>query len=457
MKLRNLFLASAAIAGLFSACSNEMDEATDGGAQSKEEAYVSFAIQMPSSAATRAADEAGSDEESKVSEVTLLFFDKVSHNLVDIKNISTFNEGTTSNVYNTDAFTVTKGSRLIYAFANAQPAIKKFVTNDNGAAYKAITEGVGTDLASDLSANNKFTMSNAGVVKATDVNFKTEAAAIAAPVSIEVERTVAKIVYTGDTFAFPIKRPADGGKIGDVKLTDMTLINANKKYFYLRRVTSNADGSGAVIGGEEKDGTTYVVDPNFTQKVGDITSEYILDNFFANEAAYNKTIATNATFYCHENTMSQNGQYMGATTGVTFKAEVVVNGQQGAATFYRYNGQIYTTEKDVKTAANITANVTEWDVADWKDKGVDFYKDGICYYHYMIKHVDNNDPTTMGIMEFGVVRNNVYKLAVTSINEIGATTPDIKPENPDETEKAYIAVSITVKDWTVRSNENIGL
>ena len=462
MKLRNLFLASAAIAGLFTACSNEMDEAVDNGAQAKEEAYVSFAIQMPSSAATRAVPEEGSLEESKVSEVTLLFFDSSApHNLTDIQTISAPTKSTTGYTYNTDAFLITKGEKLVYAFANAQPTIKAFVTNDNGAAYKTITEDVATDLASTLAVDNKFTMSNAEAAIPTNIAFTTPEAAKKAPITIKIERTVAKVMYTGDdqnpSNTFPIKRLGDGTKLGDVTLTDMTLINANKKYYYLRRTSTNATGTPYTIGGVETDGTAYVVDPNFTKNVGEITTSYITENFTDFTTT---TIAKNKSLYCLENTMSQNGQYYGATTGVTFKAKFAFDGNTG--TFYRFNGQLYKSTElaALKTAAGITEadNVTNnWTPAQWKAKNVDFYKDGICYYHYMIKHVDNNDPATMGIMEYGVVRNNVYKLNVTSIKEIGANTPEIDPETPDETEKVYIAVSVTVKPWTVRSNENIGL
>ncbi len=41
------------------------------------------------------------------------------------------------------------------------------------------------------------------------------------------------------------------------------------------------------------------------------------------------------------------------------------------------------------------------------------------YYYYWNRHNDNGMPATMGPMEFGVVRNNVYKLAVTNIKRLG--------------------------------------
>lgn len=47
--------------------------------------------------------------------------------------------------------------------------------------------------------------------------------------------------------------------------------------------------------------------------------------------------------------------------------------------------------------------------------GVGYY----FYYYYWNRHNDNGFPGTMGTMEFGVVRNNVYKLAVTGISKLG--------------------------------------
>lgn len=80
------------------------------------------------------------------------------------------------------------------------------------------------------------------------------------------------------------------------------------------------------------------------------------------------------------------------------------------------------------------------------------------YYIYRNRHNDNGNPSVMGPMEFGTVRNNVYKLAVTTISDFGHTAdpkddPDPeKPENPDEDPKSYFKVSCRVLPWMVRVN-----
>ncbi len=65
----------------------------------------------------------------------------------------------------------------------------------------------------------------------------------------------------------------------------------------------------------------------------------------------------------------------------------------------------------------------------------------------------------MGPMEFGVVRNNVYKLAVTKISRLGHprisdNDPDpVDPDDPDEDGDAYFTVAVEVLPWTVRVND----
>lgn len=100
-------------------------------------------------------------------------------------------------------------------------------------------------------------------------------------------------------------------------------------------------------------------------------------------------------------------------------------------------------------------------------ESVKVYNGGKCYYPYWIRHANNNnpDPTTgvqdmskrlMGIMEFGIVRNNIYDLTVTGINSFGSVDiPDV--DEDDEHTKLGIRVVLYVKDWTLRKNDNIYL
>lgn len=76
----------------------------------------------------------------------------------------------------------------------------------------------------------------------------------------------------------------------------------------------------------------------------------------------------------------------------------------------------------------------------------------IVYYFYYNRHLTNNNNSLMGTNEFGVVRNNVYKLKVTAIGRLGEPKSPNDPGTPDEEENAYFSVSCLVMPWTVRVN-----
>lgn len=88
--------------------------------------------------------------------------------------------------------------------------------------------------------------------------------------------------------------------------------------------------------------------------------------------------------------------------------------------------------------------------------GLATYKDGICYYTYWIKHAndqneDNNlvgsKDKTGGVMEYAIVRNNVYKLNVTSISGPGGDIPGDRNVN----------VNVLVEDWELMDEEPVDL
>lgn len=89
-------------------------------------------------------------------------------------------------------------------------------------------------------------------------------------------------------------------------------------------------------------------------------------------------------------------------------------------------------------------------------ENVNTYENGTCYYPYWIRHANNNKPNEMGIMEFGIVRNNIYELAVKSISSLGLSGVDKpEPDKDDETNEVFFSVEIKVKDWILRKNNDI--
>lgn len=85
-----------------------------------------------------------------------------------------------------------------------------------------------------------------------------------------------------------------------------------------------------------------------------------------------------------------------------------------------------------------------------------FYDAGVCYYPYWIRHANNNKPAVIGVMEFAIVRNNIYDLTVKGMNSWGFSGTDIPdPVDPGEDGTARINVELYVKNWVVRSNGDI--
>ena len=195
--------------------------------------------------------------------------------------------------------------------------------------------------------------------------------------------------------------------------------------------------------------------------------------------------------YTTENTIPQlsNGQgtasqRQGITTGVVFKGEFTpVNTEVwNGNVVYVHNNLVYGDFKALcayiakypeSVVANDFKNVDKFknvdpETADLKANLLDGV-DGVnrhgfkayvadengkysMYYFYFNRHNTNGNNSLMGTNEFGVVRNNVYKLRVTKIESLGDPKAPNNPEDPNEEENAYFTVSCEVLPWTVRIN-----
>lgn len=91
-----------------------------------------------------------------------------------------------------------------------------------------------------------------------------------------------------------------------------------------------------------------------------------------------------------------------------------------------------------------------------RQKNIKCYKDGIAYYPYWIRH-SNNGTTESGIMEFSIVRNNIYKLKVNSFSGIGKAVPyDPGTDNPEKpAEESSVSMFVSVTPWRVITHPEI--
>ena len=176
---------------------------------------------------------------------------------------------------------------------------------------------------------------------------------------------------------------------------------------------------------------------------------------------------TGATLgYCFENSTDIAHQIHGLSTGISFMAEIYEDESCTiplSTPLYRYAGHLYTgldkiqeaygasTPQAIKDLIDKGESATD---ADFKAANVVKYNGNTCYYYTTeIKHFDNNDPTALGNMEFAIMRNNIYSLAVTSIKEIGDPFVDPTPNMPNESDEAYISINTVMEPWIVRYND----
>ncbi len=354
----------------------------------------------------------------------------------------------------------------------------------------------------EMTADNKFWMTNA--YSANEVTLPSDLAPYTqpnTPLSLgahTVERSMARFDYK-QAGAF------DMGAGLTLTLTEAALINQSKAHYMFRRVTAGetATATDAVVGGVEIP-TNWVVDTDWSNKVA--------ANFDAQlEAPSTWTWTSLASLttddnydgdykiwcYAKENTIPGiDAQKHNVSTGVVFKAELAAGETASAAVkaamaagkrIYVFNNVLYGAWSDVKAAAEAGTDATlqaaynqaaAGVAADAEPTGAAAAAAGFTgyspkdgkyynYYYYWNRHNDNLDNNIMGIMEFAVVRNNVYKLAVNSINRFGHPTPPdptnpdpdpepdpdpVKPDGPDESVNYYFNVTVKVLPWTVRIN-----
>ena len=73
------------------------------------------------------------------------------------------------------------------------------------------------------------------------------------------------------------------------------------------------------------------------------------------------------------------------------------------------------------------------------------YYHGQCYYIWWLRHSNNDDDTSNGVMEYAVVRNNIYKVTVNSVSTIGGDIPG------EEELRAHVYVN----DWVALGDETL--
>ncbi len=299
------------------------------------------------------------------------------------------------------------------------------------------------------------------------------------------------------------------GNITNITLTGYYVVNARKEGYYFRHVDKENSATSSLTVDNYGNSTTslpYVVDPKTYSKTytgtpaalagsyagwylqgsgafGLLSFSSFLGTYTAMPGYSSAAAETRVAAYCYENTMLKDKQKNGYTTGIVFKAEIAPSKMMKASAgsgveeettigsiteIYYHSGIFYKNIEALKAAGVLLADGTTSSSAsgapaDLKKNDVQCFKRGdtngkfICYYPYWIKHIPSEN-TAEDVMEFGIVRNNVYKVTVTGIQGVGkdGVTEDIITDTEtDDPTTVLLNVKLSIKPWTVRANSAV--
>ena len=472
-------------------------ETTEGG-----EVYMSFSVKAVTKSQTDNTGysnsnatpeiEVGKNEENAISNIQV--FLQNGENTIEATNVTLVGGGVNYTATFKEELLEAGIPYSIYVICNETAN----VVNPNAATVeKEITGWTGTEL--NISKDNNFLMTNAKTVEPRTIT-EAELKACMSPATplnlglVEVERTVARFDYaqTKEGHLYPI-----AGNTVQIYLSEAAVINVSKESYYFRRVAATESGENFVVGGVESP-VNYVVDTDWAAKTSlkggwnNTDADKLFYSPLFNKSTWkwidliDLNTADNVTAdinskqynflsYVSENTIpGTNAQINGLSTGVVFRG-YLHNGTDvitGTKNLYVYANKYYGNWEAVATAALSddtllaaykAVNGSETNLAKCVEAGFTVYtavdNKYPVYYYYWNRHNDNLKPGEMGNMEFAVVRNNVYKLAVTNINQFGHPElpegdPDpVTPQTPDEQVRHYFQVTVKVLPWTVRVND----
>ena len=486
-----------------------------------EDVYLSVNLSIPNDAASaspralRAATdledgtdgiEAGTGNEIVVSRVDLYFFQGGNYvNTMSFTSGASELPGSVAQGSNQLISSVTKGIALIvgtyqvYTLVNHTPITTLTVGDPVADLLEASLNPLATF------ANGFVPLTSTGLPMAgrttksgdrippVDITIATANNVITNPATLkfEAERSVAKLVLNPTTdglnkYTITNDGTSGGTTIATAELEEYAVVNLMNTGFAFRHavpVASVYDLSGGYLFGNVTTDIHYIMDPATHLKTIPVASSTLtLATTYSQHvsAARNYKAMTTSTNhvigYPYENTTSAESQKNGYSTGLVFKMKITpeeileLNGSSLdpvsdvslVTNFFYYGGLFYTDLDAIVSKMGMTdaAEITTFkglSAADLKKIGIETLTGGYCYYNYWIKHLDDDVAATMGVMEFGIVRNNLYRMSVTGVRAIGSGTDVIDPELDNEVALSYLNVEMSILPWIVRSNEGIVL
>ena len=319
-----------------------------------------------------------------------------------------------------------------------------------------------------------------------------------APLSIEMERGVAKLAIAGGGSSNDNVYTLNSGTDAEceIEIVEYAAINLKTDSYIYRLVSDGTNkGYGNLAAPTDAGyGFKYLYSTGFGDKVavGTIAPYSLVNSVVENIVASTGNVVDYSTLgskgampagatyskigYCLENSAKEEFQINAYSTGMLFKGEItplVVYEDDGSGfdvvvmasiptDFFYHNGRFYediaaiaadpASAAAVKGLNNTTPSATPADQKLLHNLGIEKYVGGVCYYTYWIKHLDSPSVEN-DVMEFAVVRNNVYNMRITSISNLGPGQPYIDPEDPNELAATYFKVDLAIRPWIVRTND----
>jgi len=433
----------------------------------------------------------GSSAEYYVKKARVYFFDSSTKLFTKSVELTDFTPDPASGwIYETKPILAPQGHYDIFVTANTDRVINKDTEDEFLADIDNLTYAQGE--ITDIS--NGIVMANRAVDNLNTEIKKSNTAGDVIPINITLERVVARLDVAVNQDEFELTY---GSKpYATVKIKDFYIVNYPTSYYTYRHIASLTTLNEPVwtiptnfdyIQIKDQ-ANSFVIDPYFFKKKPDVTDFDNQDNYYANyygnlkkyddpnsinwKALYpaNPLDPQFVTSYCLENCMLAPAQKNGYSTGVLFNAtmepynnvyrlnsaedalEKVTDPAQYAATIYYYDYQFFNSSKAVEfyvKLQNPGATEVQYEAPEFEKSDDGHYH---CYYKYWIRHLDNHDNNLMGVMEFAIVRNNYYRMLVTSVKDLGYSGKAIiepNPDIPDEGE-ARLKVVLNVKPWVQR-------
>lgn len=484
MKKMNLLAMSlvSAAALSFTSCSSNDDLGGAGSQSQADGVYMTLKISGATSHGTRTSvtdgkttTVNGSEAESTITQGMMYIYDGntcVFRKVITAEMFDTKPTQTTAGVTKPIKVAVTGAIKTNKAY-NVYFLANNTSIDDPIAATSIFTSTTG---GANFATNKNFVMfnQNDGTKHAdhSTVTFTDDAKSEATPAhadEIKLDRVVARI--DNPSFAETAKTVADAAAGTTKNVADVLA-----GFDYVSYAASNLNNTSYVMQNWDNNFATLNVkwgeDPKYFQPTGDFGTSYKVENL--------TTFGTNNT-YAFENTTTN----VDEATAVYFKVKANLKEAAKATadfkdgTFYRYDGRLYTSIQAIFNDATTGAIVNPFNLltveqvlAKIKDPTtgklieneeelakfretykIEVYREGVMYYRWAIS--DNAYKPFVAsetTHTYSVLRNSIYRLKVTKINEIGKDVPNgPEPDDPNKNPNFYMDVTVSINPWVLNA------